>query len=660
MNNLPIYINNRNRLSSLSTLIAWLRAAGHSNITVIDNASTYEPLLEFYETSEVKVKRLSKNLGPYALWNPECADLRRADPFVYTDSDIVPDDACPRDAIRIMHDQMLSLQGRFKVGFGLRIDDIPDHYAQANRVRMWEARFWEKQSTRPCKAPLYIAKIDTTFAVYPSRSGFFANALRTGAPYLARHTPWYVDSANPSEEDQFVESNADKRFVSWGISECHSKRVAMEEKNVKLPARKEKHEFNPRQPDWEKLPMHTDMSCYAPWYQNVIRRVVAKTGGSPLVVEAGTRFGCSARIMADALKDSKGWKLHLVDPVPTAEARQVVNRNPGHVTFMKMTGERAAAKFSPRTVDFLHIDADTDGTHPYDMALDILLAFWQRLKPDAYVAFHDCTDHFPGIRKLVDQLVLSGQWEVEYAEPQQQCLISAPALAKRVDLEPLQSSLSVVVPIIKDRWLRGLLQCLSKQTVLPNEILVIDNSGTNVGEKTCKTFSDLPIRYLPQSQNLGVNGSWNLGVIECQTDFVSILNDDILIPDEFVESMLQVFNEYRNVGLVVPQTIASRSGVKYEDSHLVAKRLPQREGWAFTVRRDAWEEIPHQFFTFCGDDFVYKSIKAKGMWCVSNANVQIWHAVGISTDKAERKRLNLPVYECERDAWHEYCMERGW
>ena len=658
---LPIYINNRNRLTSLQALISWLDKAGHDNITIIDNASTYEPLLEFYEISGIRVKRLANNLGPYALWCPECSNLLRIDPFIYTDSDIVPHEECPKDAVEVMLGQVAQLQGRFKVGFGLKIDDIPDSYAQADRVRWWESRFWDKPAGRQCKAPLYLAKIDTTFAVYPARSGFFTNALRTGGRYIARHMPWYVDSANPGEEETFIERHSQKSFVSWGVSECHSKRVTLEERLLKKPAERAQPKSvpNPNGPEWEQLPMHVDMSCYAQWYQSIVQNEeIVKA--APVIVEAGTRYGCSARIIADALKERAEWQLYLVDPIPTKEARQVVIKYPKHVTFLKMRGERAATKFQSKQVDLLHIDADVDNTHPYEMALDILLSFWNRLKPDASVILHDCTDHFPGIRRLARELEQSGQWTADYAKPQPACPISAPALLKKQAIKPLDASLSVVVPIIGDKWLRGFLQCLQNQTVPAQEIIVIDNSGEEIGRSVCETFAELPIRYLPQSQNLGVNASWNLGVAESSSSFVSILNDDILIPDEFVEAILQTFDQYRNVGLIVPQTQASRSGVKFEDIPFVVRRLTQREGWAFSVRKDAWEPIPPQFFTFCGDDFAFRSIQAAGFWAVSNANIQIWHAVGISADKAERKRLGLPAFEQERSDWQKYCKEHGW
>ena len=59
---LPIFINCRDRVTPLRDLVAWLERAGHQRIILVDNDSTYEPLLEFYEQSPHEVVRLGQNL----------------------------------------------------------------------------------------------------------------------------------------------------------------------------------------------------------------------------------------------------------------------------------------------------------------------------------------------------------------------------------------------------------------------------------------------------------------------------------------------------------------------------------------------------------------------------------------------------------------------
>lgn len=65
---IPIIINNFNRLTTLCLLIEALEKRGYSNIYIIDNASTYPPLLEYYNKCPYTVFRLTENLGFKALW----------------------------------------------------------------------------------------------------------------------------------------------------------------------------------------------------------------------------------------------------------------------------------------------------------------------------------------------------------------------------------------------------------------------------------------------------------------------------------------------------------------------------------------------------------------------------------------------------------------
>ncbi|MCE9623096.1 MAG: glycosyltransferase family 2 protein [Actinomycetia bacterium] len=209
----PIFISLRDRLEPLQTLLNWLDRVNQREIWLIDNDSTYPPLVEFLSTTEHRVVRSGRNWGSRAPWlTGTIQRVARNRYFVVTDPDVVPDDECPLDALdyfRSILDRHLDLH---KAGFGLRIDDLPERYALAADVVAWETQFWE----RPIEPGLYAAPIDTTFALYrPMRRHSDSPAVRTGAPYLARHLPWYVDSSNLSEEDRYYRERADPFMSNW-------------------------------------------------------------------------------------------------------------------------------------------------------------------------------------------------------------------------------------------------------------------------------------------------------------------------------------------------------------------------------------------------------------------------------------------------------------
>ena len=212
----PIFILNFNQLAHLKKQIAWLTTRGYRRLIIIDNNSTFIPLLDFYGAikDSVEVIRLEKNFGKTALWDAGIIERLNIDrPFVYTDADIVPDDVCPRELVG----HLLTLFNHFpqlkKVGPALRIDNLPDTYKFKRDVLIWESQFW----TRPVARGMFMAPIDTTFAVYRPHSPFVMEpAIRTGWPYVARHEPWYTDSSNQTEEMTFYAETA--KISHWNVA----------------------------------------------------------------------------------------------------------------------------------------------------------------------------------------------------------------------------------------------------------------------------------------------------------------------------------------------------------------------------------------------------------------------------------------------------------
>ena len=235
---IPVFIVNRNRLDALRRLVGWLLAAGTRRVVIMDNASDYPPLLAWYEQlpEGAKLMRLEQNHGPYVLWQQGVHQVLDT-PYVLTDSDVVPDAACPSDLIGRLLEVLLRHPDAKKVGPGLRIDNLPDSYAEADTVRKWESQFWE----HPVAPGVFAAPIDTTFALYPARGEFSNEAcnLRLGAPYLTEHTPWYVDEAALSAEECHYREHTSATFSNWSVAKKDSwvkksERVAAFEQRAKV------------------------------------------------------------------------------------------------------------------------------------------------------------------------------------------------------------------------------------------------------------------------------------------------------------------------------------------------------------------------------------------------------------------------------------------
>ena len=216
----PIFIIARDRVSTLRDLILWLQRAGMTKIGIIDNASTYPPLLRYYEEElprEVQLLHAGANLGHEAFWRLDL-HLKQTTRFIVTDPDILPDENCPLDLVRKMHEVADRFPGGAKVGPAIRIDDLPECFAQRDHMRFCESDYWLRKYP---EGDCWNAAIDTTFALYeptwtrwPLAATGGVQHVRLDFPYVVRHLPWYEDSTNPSEETKYYRAHVAPGFSS--------------------------------------------------------------------------------------------------------------------------------------------------------------------------------------------------------------------------------------------------------------------------------------------------------------------------------------------------------------------------------------------------------------------------------------------------------------
>lgn len=215
---LPVFIICRDRLSCLQQLTAWFTRAGLHDLILVDNASSYPPLLAWYEQCPWQVLRLPVNIGPRGLWStPIIEQLTAGRKYLVSDCDILPDSSCPLDAVQRLEELLERYPEADRVGLGLRIDDIPHHYPHRDLVIRWESQFWETE----VEPGVFLASVDTTFALHrPWLKDRLTVGLRTGTPFIARHLPWYMDRGAMSEEDIYYEAHASRSFANWNFAEA--------------------------------------------------------------------------------------------------------------------------------------------------------------------------------------------------------------------------------------------------------------------------------------------------------------------------------------------------------------------------------------------------------------------------------------------------------
>lgn len=218
---IPIIIISFNQLYYLQQLIGFLQKNGYTNIIIVDNKSTYKPLLDYFEIlkTQVMIYRLEENVGHLSFWKSEAIfKMYSKGYYVVTDADIVPVNECPDNflhRLRLLLDQAYD---RTKVGFSLKLDDIPDTNLNKDKIKEWEAQFWEYKIS----SNVFKAEIDTTFAIYRPNYKYqlkdFTKGWRTDYPMQAKHGGWYLDVNHLTEEQEYYMKTANAS-ASWQVNE---------------------------------------------------------------------------------------------------------------------------------------------------------------------------------------------------------------------------------------------------------------------------------------------------------------------------------------------------------------------------------------------------------------------------------------------------------
>ena len=221
----PTFITTRDRLKNLDLLIGWLESIGQEEIYLVDNASTYPPLLEYFEGTPHTVLPVNGNLGNQSPWKCGFVERYAKDRyFVVTDPDVLPVEWCPDDAFDCFHHTLESKRQKYgaasrsvprKVGFSIYAEDIPDYYHRKEMVERVRVQGQRPGRLIPSTGnAFYESGLDGFMAMYAPNQAHTQKAWRS-VRHQARHISWYDDVANPDEDLAYYLANVNQDLVSW-------------------------------------------------------------------------------------------------------------------------------------------------------------------------------------------------------------------------------------------------------------------------------------------------------------------------------------------------------------------------------------------------------------------------------------------------------------
>ena len=157
-------------------------------------------------------------------------------------------------------------------------------------------------------------------------------------------------------------------------------------------------------------------------------------------------------------------------------------------------------------------------------------------------------------------------------------------------------NLTIVIPVF-NHW-KTTAQCiasiLKNEIPIPYKILIVNDASTDLTSTLLKNVqkegkiwcSYLSLEVIRNEKNLGYILSTNIGLKNSNSDYILLLNNDVILQENCIRELLKASQEYPNIGLLgalqldenknlVPLKTFLRGEKATIRDHIVSKELPK-------------------------------------------------------------------------------------
>ena len=216
--------------------------------------------------------------------------------------------------------------------------------------------------------------------------------------------------------------------------------------------------------------------------------------------------------------------------------------------------------------------------------------------------------------------------------------------------------ISIVIPTMQKRLdiLENLVKSLNNDLAV-GEIIVINNAVKPL------EFSYEKMRVITPESNIYVNPAWNLGVKEGVNEYIGLLNDDIIIADDFCSRILDIIpDDFGIIGYtkesVLPVEQANQKPEKVDIILEKSEFIDFGFGICMFFKKENYPVIPEDMKIMYGDCWIFNEYKKKGLKNYIIKGQKIFHFGSLTTsaktfnpiidaDKKAYKKLTLPWYK---------------
>ena len=228
---IPVYIPTFNNPTYTNNFINQLERLNLSMITVVDNASTYPPMVKLLHeiSSKYELIRLNENRGPHLLIRDLNYYEKLPNYFILSDPDIEISRNIPEDFVKTL----IEVSEEFKIGkVGLALAIPNDEELLEKFIYMdgekrslieWEEQFWENEVGKTSHGDsIFLTTLDTTFALYNKKYFNLEDrykSLRIGGRYTSKHLGSYAKTIVPQEENEYYLSNTRYSYYAGKLND---------------------------------------------------------------------------------------------------------------------------------------------------------------------------------------------------------------------------------------------------------------------------------------------------------------------------------------------------------------------------------------------------------------------------------------------------------
>jgi hypothetical protein len=195
------------------------------------------------------------------------------------------------------------------------------------------------------------------------------------------------------------------------------------------------------------------------------------------------------------------------------------------------------------------------------------------------------------------------------------------------------SGITFLLPVVQIKMAKELLVALDKNTIKPTRVIVMDDSDYGFDPIPSTEY---PVAYIRTKERGQTNEIFNTGMrMYHEDEFVVMGNDDVVIHDRLLETIILAFDDNKRFGAVCPVTVGSLEevGVDEKPRYSAARG---REGSIVAYRTSVFSQIPpvpKEIKVFFADDWCWNYVIDLGYLWGRIESSRIYHYLSISTQE---------------------------